>query len=335
MQLDYSLWLDNVKRRRYDEAIKDYVLSASFYDEHLPKPVRYVLESMEKIDPSYAHNVYTNTKKIHETVEEELASKGIKTAVRHQGVLKTETHIELYGEVDMLYILDETASHKDVFVLGQIIRENMLKQNLQRTDYGDGVHIRLITQKPVCKINLIPCSWINNSQFVKTRNELYHAIAIYNFKEKTKKKYLPFLNMARISSKDNATRGNYKRLIRLMRSLCADAFISLSVYDLVGLFYSLADDRLLTKDHQHLQFLPNITTHLKLLLGGNKSKLAQLVSPSEKELVFGKHTEKLEAVEKLYDSLQAVMNSLKEFVGESLDTPIKYLTDSYTTTETK
>ena len=127
MPLDYNLLLDNIKSRRYDEAIKDHVLSASFYDDNLPKPVRYSIESMQEIDSAYAYKVYSNTRKINETIDKELDSKGIIHDVRYQGALRTETQIRLFGEVDMLFVLGDKATHKDVFDLGQLIKENVSK----------------------------------------------------------------------------------------------------------------------------------------------------------------------------------------------------------------
>lgn len=334
MQLDYSSLLDNIKRRRYDEAIRDHILSASFYDENLPKSARYALESMEEIDSSYAYKVYANSRRIIESVEKELSTKGIQAMIRYQGALRTETHIRLYGEVDLLCILNDKASHKDVFELGKIIKNNASNQNLQSTDYGDGVHIRIVTQKPVCRINLIPCSWVNNPQFAETRNEIYRAIAVYNFKDKTRKKYMPFLNMARITSKYNATNGNFKRLVRLLRSFCTDDSIVLNAYELVGLCYRMEDELFEVEDKQYLRFLPNALTHLKSYLD-DKDSFEQLLSPSEKELVFGKNFDKLEAVGKLYDSLSDLINDLKESLGENLEGTIEYLAESPAHTESE
>jgi len=334
MQLDYSMMLDNVKRRRYDEAIRDHVLSASFHHENLAKSVRYALESMREIDSAYAYKVYANAGRITETIEKELIDRGINAAIRYQGALRTETHIRLYGEVDMLCILDDSASHKDVFSLGQIIRDNTSKQNLQSTDYGDGVRISLVTQKPVCKINLIPCSWINNPQFAETRNEIYRAIAVYNFRDKTRKKHLPFLNMARITSKDNATKGNYKRLIRFFRSLCVDDSISLNNYEIAGLLYGYEDENWVTENEQYLRLLPGLKSHLDSVLSDRES-FELLLSPSEKELVFGKNSEKMEAVKKLTESLSVLITDLKENMGENLDATINYSSEDTTHSESE
>lgn len=326
MRLDYSLLLDNIKGRRYDETTKNHVLSASFYDENLPKSVRYTMESMQKIDTSYAYKVFSNASKINKSIDAELVSKGIDVMVRYQGELRIETHIELYGEVDVLYILNDTANHKDVQELGKIILNNLAKQNLQCIDFGDGGHIQLVAKKPTCKINIVPCVWINNPQFVETKNEIYRGIAVYNFKDKTRKKYLPFLNMARINLKDNTTMGNYKKLVRLINSLSIDESIALHPYDLTSLFYRLDNDHLMTENHKYMAFLPRALDYLKSLLD-DKEKLEQLVSPSKKELVFGKHSEKREAIKKLYDSLLELINNLKEVIGENLDEPIEYSFD--------
>ena len=326
MPLDYSLLLDNIKRRRYDEAIRDHVLSASFYDEDLPKSIRYTIESMQEIDSAYAYKVYANTRKINEALDKELDSKGVRHEVRYQGALRTETQIRLFGEVDMLFILSDKATHQDVFALGQLIRDNVANQDLQSSDYSDGVHVKLVTQKTACKINIIPCSWINNPQFEEKRNEIYRGVAIYNFKDKTRKKYLPFLNMARVNAKDVETNGNYKKLIRLWRSICTDDSIVLNAYELGCLGYGIEDGNFEVSENRYLAFLPKAVTYLKTLLE-DENAFETLLSPSKKELVFGKNPERKVAVRKLLDSFQSLTNDLREFIGEDLDAPIKYSTE--------
>ncbi|MCP4457554.1 MAG: hypothetical protein GY816_05940 [Cytophagales bacterium] len=319
--------LDNIKRRRFDEAIRDHVLSTSFYNEDLTKSVRYALESMIEIDSSYAYKVYANSRKIIESVGKELGNIGINSALRYQGALRTDTHIRIYGELDILCILEDTASHKEVYSLGQTIRDNTSKLKLQSTDYGDGVRIRLITEKPVCKINIIPCSWINNPQYAKTKSEIYHAIVVYNFKDKTRKKYLPFLNMARVNAKDIATNGAYKKLVRLLRSICTDDSILLDAYEIAGLCYRIEDNILVQDDKRPLSFLPGVFDYFKSLLA-EADGLEVLLSPSEKELVFGKNPDRKTAVTKLMSSFQGLIDNLNESIGENLDAEIETSSDS-------
>lgn len=324
MHLDYSLLVDNIKRRRYDEAIRSHVLSPSFEDESMDLCVRYALESMQEVDSAYAYKVYANTRKIHEILNKVFKSKGIKAVVRYQGPLRTDTHIRLYGEVDMLFILEEEATHKEVFQLGQILKETVSKIPHQGVDYSDGIRIKLHTQKPNCKINLIPAAWINNPQFMDGRNEIYRGIVVYNFKNKTRKKHLPFLNMARMYNKDIETEGGYKRMIRLLKSLATDDSIALSSYELAGMVYRIDDEDLRAEQGRELSILPKVSSFVRELVE-DKSIMDLLLSPSDKELVFGTHTEKFDALKKLDRALTCLIKDLSETLGEDLGMPVGYV----------
>lgn len=324
MQLDYSLLLDNIKRRRYDEAIRKYVLSPSYFNEKLPKCVRYAHEAMLEIDSSYAYKVYANARRIHETITRELRQQNINVMIRYQGALRTDTHIRLYGEVDLLFLLDEKATHKEVFALGQLLRDIASRQNHQTLDYGDGVRIKLVTQKPNCRINLIPCTWINNQSYMERRNEIYRGIVVYNFKDKTRKKHLPFLNMGRMNAKDAATNGGYKKAVRLIKSLSTDDSIALNAYELSSLIYKMEDRHLTIKSEgQELAILPSISQYLEQLVD-DKDQFEMLLSPSEKELIFGERPGKRELVKKLHSSLNQLMQDLREPLGQDLKEKVDY-----------
>lgn len=324
MQLDYNLLLDNIKRRRFDEAIRDHILSPSFLDDSLPEAVRYCMESMCEVDQGYTYKVYANTRRIENEIGKSLNAQGVRFEVRYQGPLRTETHVRLYGEVDMLVILDEKASSKDVFGLGQHIREVLSGQGHQSVDYGDGLRIQVVTQKPACKINLIPASWINNPQYLDKKNEIYRGIAFYNFKAKTKKKTLPFLNMARINMKDQDTNGGYKKVIRLLKTLCIDQSVSLNTYELAGLIYKIDDEKLICPEKNDLLCLMAVNNYIGQLLGDQKA-FEVLLSPSEKELVFGASAEKRDAVSKLHSSLDKLVGDLKGHLGADLSEPVEYV----------
>lgn len=332
MQLDYSLLLDNIKRRRYDEAIRKYVLSPSYFDEKLPKCVRYAHEAMQEIDSSYAYKVYANARRIHETISRELRQNNIDAMIRYQGALRTDTHVRLYGEVDLLFILNEKATHKEVFALGQFLRDIASRQNHQTLDYGDGVRIKLVTQKPNCRINLIPCTWINNQNYVERRNEIYRGIVVYNFKDKTRKKHLPFLNMGRMNVKDTSTNGGFKKAVRLVKSLCTDDSIALNAYELSSLIYKMDDRHLTIKEGHELAILPAISQYLEQLLD-DREQFETLLSPSEKELIFGERPGKKEVVRKLLTSFNQLILDLKEHVGPDLKGKVVYDSELSTHTE--
>ncbi len=282
------------------------------------------MESMQEIDSAYSYKVYANTRKIQDAVK--AFQSGPKPAIRYQGGLRTETHIRLYGEVDMLFLLDQSASSKSVLELGKYLRDWASNQDFQHVDYSDGLRIKLVTQKPACRINLIPAAWIDNPQFLQRKNEVYRGVVIYNFKEKTKKKLLPFLNLARISDKDFETNGGYRRVVRLLKSLSNDESVSLNSYELAGLMYHLENDQLIADPTKELSVLPSVLKYMEEILG-DKERFEMLVSPSEKELVFGARPDRKEAISKLKSSLEDLITDLKEHLGPDLDSSVKYIID--------
>lgn len=327
MQLDYTLLLDNIKRRRFDEAIRDHILSPSFSDESIPEPVRFAMESMQEVDQAYTYKVYANTRKIEKEILKNVNFPGVRIDVRYQGPLRTETHIRLYGEVDLMFILPNGSSSKDVFTLGQQIKEIASGMEFQSVDYSSGLHIKIKTQKPACPINILPASWIDNPQYLEKKNEIYRGVATYDFKAKTKKKNLPFLNMGRITMKDQDTKGGFKKAIRLLKVLSSYESVNLSTYELSSLLYKIDDEVFDTKEGLELTMLPHINSYIKDLVG-DKEGFEVLLSPSEKELVFGTREDRKEAVAKLQSGLDKLVSDLKESLGGDLSTPVSYSTES-------
>lgn len=325
MNLDYNNLINNIKRRRFDEAIRDHVLSPSFADANIPDPVKYAMESMSEIDSAYAYKVYGVSRRIHELINRELLARNMRTDFRYQGALRVETHVRLYGEVDLLCILPENAPHQHVYTLGQLIREIATKQQttFQSADYSDGVRIKLVTQKPDCRINVIPCSWISNPEYLERRNEIYRGIIEYNFKDKTRKKYLPFLNMGRVNNKDQETDGCYKMGVRLLRSLCVDESINLTNYELCGLIYHIQNAKITVPKNRRLGLLPVVSHHIQEAL--NDDTFQNIPSPSERELVFGSKAGKKEAVTKLQKSLDGLIGDLNESLNGDLNQEIQYI----------
>ena len=53
MRLDYDKRLQNLSTRRFDNELNESVLSKSFSNYNIPKNIKYLMESMSKIDNKY------------------------------------------------------------------------------------------------------------------------------------------------------------------------------------------------------------------------------------------------------------------------------------------
>ena len=219
MEHDYSLLLENLKGRRYDEALREPVLSEAFHQSGLSDCLLYTLESMVEIDVSYAYKVYANSRKIHENISKSLKKRGYEVDYRYQGALKTYSNILLYGDVEIIVIKKNVSDkpHVDMQTLAMDLLDILGKDpTFKSVDYSDKTRIRITAQKPTCEIDILPSMWINSAEYLKTKNEIYRGIAEFDFKNKKVKKYIPFLNIARINSRDQHTKGIFKALSRIL-----------------------------------------------------------------------------------------------------------------------
>ncbi|MEM9340014.1 MAG: hypothetical protein AAGA66_14860, partial [Bacteroidota bacterium] len=173
MEHDYNLFIENLKGRRYDEALREPILSEGFESSNLPDCVKYALEAMVEIDVSYAYKVYNNSRRIHEKINKELIKRGVNVEYRYQGGLKTFTNILLYGDVEII-ILKKNPSlkpHKDIQALGTELMDILTgDRNFKSVDFSDKTRIRITALKPTCEIDVLPSIWVDTSEFRKTKN---------------------------------------------------------------------------------------------------------------------------------------------------------------------
>ncbi|MEM9895319.1 MAG: hypothetical protein AAF789_03020 [Bacteroidota bacterium] len=318
--MNYSLFLENLKKRRYDEAIKEHVLSDGFKRSKYPDVLKYTLESMVEIDPSYAYKVYANSRRIHEKIMARFKKKGIKVDYRYQGDLKTFSNILLYGDVEII-VIDKLSKEKPHVAIKKITGEllDALKDDpsFKSVNYNDQTRIRIIASKPTCEIDLLPSVWVDSNEYIKSHNEIYRGIAEFDFKRKRVKKYLPFLNIARLNARDQRTNGNFRSLVRLLKSLKTDSEenIQLKNADINSIVYKIPESKLQLPPGKLLAVFPLIDKLLAKLAWEDKY-FAALKSPSEKDRIFASRPEAKDEVIKLHKSFKQLMQDVQKELAE-------------------
>ena len=332
MEHDYSLLVENLKGRRYDEALREPVLSDAFHQSGYSDCLLYALESMVEIDASYAYKVYANSRRIHEIVAKSLKQRGYDVDYRYQGALKTYSNILLYGDVEIIVIKKNLSEkpHQDMQTLAMDLLEILRKDpTFKSVDYSDKTRIRITAQKPTCEIDLLPSMWINSAEYLKTKNEIYRGIAEFDFKNKKVKKYLPFLNIARINSRDQHTNGNLKAMSRLLMTLRADSEerINLRDSEINAILYNMPLEELSAPMNKVLMLLPKVSARLEKL-STDTAYFSQMLSPAEKDRVFAGRPEKQQEIRKLNSSLSLLISDLKNDLSaqnKTLSSEIPYL----------
>lgn len=332
---DYNLKIENLKGRRYDEALKEPALSEAFHNSSYSDCIKYTLESMLEIDPAYAYKVYAVSRKIHEKIAKELKKRGYRVDYRYQGELKTYSNIVLYGDVEIIVIKKDLASKPHQEVQGLATELMSILQgdpSFKSLEYSDKTRIRITALKPTCEIDILPSVWVDSLEYKKTKNEIYRGIAEFDFKSKRVKKYLPFLNIARINSKDQQVGGNLKNLSRLLKTLRADyeERINLNDAEINAMIYSLSHEDLTAGPKNLLRLLPNMEARLSDL-HVSTSDFNSLLSPSGKDRIFAGRPDKKSEIVKLRKALSILIKDLREDLSEmklTLDSDLDYSTDS-------
>ena len=335
MANDYNLKIENLKGRRYDEALKGPALSDAFHNSNYSDCIKYALESMLEIDPAYAYKVYAVSRRIHEKIAKELKRRGYHVDYRYQGELKPYSNAVLYGDVEILVIKREIIGkpHKEIQVLAAELMDILQgDSSFKSLEYNDKTRIRITATKPTCEIDILPSMWIDSLEYKKTKNEIYRGIAEFDFKNKKVKKYLPFLNIARINARDQQVGGNLKNLSRLLKTLRADSEerIDLNDAELNAIIYNLTIEELRTDPKHILKLLPRMEAKLNDLYI-NASDFNTLLSPSGKDRIFAGRPEKKAEVGKLRKALAYLIEDLRkdlETVNLTFESEINYSTDS-------
>lgn len=313
---DYALLLENLQGRRFDEARRESILSESFEESEYGECIKYCLESMHEIEPSYTYKSFHVARKLQEVLNKEFQNRNIKVDFRYQGPIQTETHILLFGGIELIVLQEsfDNAPWKSVKKLtSEIIDILSADPNYQSVDYSDKYHIKIKSVKPTCEINILPAIWLNNYDFKSTKREIDRGILEFNFQKKTQRKYLPFRNIARVNAKDRKTNGGLKSIIRLLRTVQRDAndVISLTNYEVSSLMYAIPEKQLMYNKTKPLSLLGIASAQLNRA-AGNPDFIKNLISPSEREKVFGNKPGKIEEIIKLKHELDALISDIKE-----------------------
>jgi hypothetical protein len=317
MTHDYSALLDNLQGRRFDEARRESIMSDSFDTCDYPKSLKYCLEAMEEIEASYAYKAFYVSKKIQDKLLKELVNRGIKADFRYQGPIQTETNILLFGGIELMIIQNNDTQkpwEKVKLIAAEVMDILTLEGEFKSVDYSTKHKIKVTTSKPTCEISILPGIWLDNADFRESKREIDRGIIEYDFSLKTQKKYLPFKHIARINAKDKKTNGGLKRIIRLLNTLVRDAGeieVDLNHTEIESIVYAIPEKQLIFEPNKSLALLGIASAQMNRV-ASDLNYLQKLVSPSEKEIVFGTKPGKQEEVQKLKKLLDILIADLKE-----------------------
>lgn len=277
---NYRKKLQNLQARRLDNITKAFSVTESFKKKTYGESTTYALEAMEPISDSYTQNTYKAVDRIKAQLEPGLKEYGIDVEFRYQGSVPTNTHIKLYSDIDLLTIhgafftLQRPQEPKEPYE-GDPLED---LKNLRRKTFRilDTVYtscdiddtgskcISISGGSLNRKVDIIASNWYNALIYADNPDEANRGIQILDRDKNQRIVNFPFLHIYWINEKDKRVNGNEKRMIRLLKSLKADADeeIKVSSYDIASLVYRMDDSSLLVTGLERLKLLKNTNDFL-------------------------------------------------------------------------
>ncbi|MEK4012762.1 MULTISPECIES: hypothetical protein [Peribacillus] len=309
---DYSKRLDNLKKRRQEdgELIKsefgEYeVIKESYEELKESSTIKYVIGAMNPVDLKYTHNTIAEGERVKNQLSK-LKDSGFDVEFRYQGSVTNNTHIKAHSDIDVLtlhsgfYSLE--APQKPTYpYAGDPVKDlcelreecySILSSAFPAADVDNSgaKSIGLQGGSLRRKVDVVPSNWYNTNLYNQTKEEYHRGVKILDYHNKARLANTPFYHNKLLNDKDLQTATNYKKVVRLLKTLKADgdAKINLSSYDIAALMYHQDNSSYLV-GQSPLRIITNSLSFLKNVYD-NKSYRTGLLVPDKSRTIFEKAT---------------------------------------------
>lgn len=263
---DYSKRLNNLKNRRQDSELikKAYELgqyqtiTESYELIKETQSIKYVIGAMQPVDSNYTLNTYKEGERVKNQLLK-LKDYRYDIGFEYQGSVTNNTHIKAHSDIDLLTLHLGFISLEPPQIATTPYRGNPVTDlcNLREDSYEilksafpaaevDNKGAKSISLKGGSlrrKIDVVPSNWYDTVKYVETKLDYYRGVMVLDYKNKTRIANTPFYHNKLLEYKDTETLGNFKKMVRLLKTLKADAEvpINLSSYDIAALMYNMVN----------------------------------------------------------------------------------------------
>ncbi|MCB2361963.1 hypothetical protein [Clostridium estertheticum] len=289
----YSQRLKSMKERRtdIDFIIKKSVTENFSYASYLTENYeglkendvyKYFIGSMEGVDKIYTNNTYKEAERVKNQLDK-IKDNDLDFIYEYQGSVSNNTHIKAYSDIDILVLIEKffTVEYPQVPKYpyrGDPVEDLMelrmkCEKHLTEAFYAANVDctgaksIGLSGGSLKRKIDVVPSNWINTNEYSRSLNKVYRGVQVLDKYKRIRIKNTPFYHNYLLNEKDKACSFNYKKIIRLLKTLKADADnkVDFNSYDIAAIVYSMDNLKFLVSDKQ-LLLLKNIKEHIDYIL---------------------------------------------------------------------
>ncbi|MFO0858282.1 MAG: hypothetical protein U0640_13115 [Phycisphaerales bacterium] len=274
--------LDRLESRRYDAAVRASLAGEVYKRMRDSESIRYTIGAMQPIDPEYTKNTFAQGDRVKSQLEQRLSGKH---DFEYQGSVTTDTHIKAKSDIDLLLIqtawfgLESPQALSNPYV-GDA-REDMraLRRNaataLQQAfpqaslNNSGATAIRLTGGSLTRDIDIVPASWYHTNEYVRTGDQSFKGVEVFNQDTNTRIPNTPRLHKRRIEERDQRVHGGLRKAVRLMKSLMydSDGRVTMSSYNIVGIAFNIPDQELQFDQPRELAILEACCSFCSRLVG--------------------------------------------------------------------
>jgi hypothetical protein len=285
MALNYQQRLQNLRDRRFDKEINESRLTKSFSFSEIPENIKYLMESMTKIDSRYNEKTIEAANKVMNHLEEKL-NLHFDRAYRTQGSVMTSTNIIIHSDIDLLTIIDKyhfpgpgvpnespynySNPNSDIKELRRQ-SENIMEQIYDEVNKSGKKGISVFNKSLKRKVDLVFCFWYHSKDYHETKNDYYKGLYLFDFtKDQTELDY-PFAHIQQVNRKGDLTNDGSRKAIRLLKTLKADSIekMKLTSFQITTIVHSIDNSAIYYHRGQDITIAKAISNQLDKLINNS------------------------------------------------------------------
>lgn len=301
MALDYEKRLQNLRERRFDNELNESAVTKSFSSTNIPKNIKYLMESMIKLDKKYNDKTIDAANRVQSHLENGF-DLHFKRAYRTQGSITTSTNIRVHSDFDLLTIIDryhfngigvpnnnpytETDPNLDIKSL-RSQSEKIMETKYDEVDKSGKKNISIFNKSLNRKVDIVFCFWYNSKKYDETSNEYYKGIYLFDFDKEEKILDYPFAHINQVNAKGDNTNDGSRKAIRLLKTLKADSTedINISSFHLTTIVHSIDNSELYYYRGKEINIAKAVSKQLnRIITDSNYRKGIESPNGTEKPL---------------------------------------------------
>lgn len=316
--------LDKLNLRRTDDSITEAKLfNEAYRNISQSESVKYVVGSMQPIDPEYTINTYKQAERVRSQLANRLTDS---CEYKYQGSVTNDTHIKAKSDIDLLVIIDKFYTVQNPQTPKNPYKGDPLKDLLDlrneaeraleaafpqaKVDKSGSKSISIEGGSLTRKVDVVPSNWYHTNKYAESGNEIYRGVEILDKSVPTRLANTPFLHNAWVDHKDRNTQGGMRKASRLMKSLKYDSEnIDLSSYDIVSIAFNMPNASLSYPKGSELLILSSCLDFCKKLQSDHGLRLSIEV-PDGHRKVFCEDHATLSSLNQLTRELEQLANDV-------------------------